>query len=53
MIANQSQTFIEYLISMDQTQRRALNFLTHLEKENYVGSECRHYGEAPKGNALV
>lgn len=38
---------------MDQTQQRALNFLTHLEKENFVGSTTRHYGKAPKGHLLV
>lgn len=32
--AHAAQTFIEFLINMDSTQRRNLSFLTHLEKEN-------------------
>ena len=40
--AHASQTFIEFLITMDQTQRRAMNFLTHLEKENYVKQNTKH-----------
>ena len=49
--AQTSQTFIEFLIKMDQTQRRNLNFLTHLEKENYAGAQIRNNGQ--KGHSLV
>ena len=31
-------TFVEFLISQDQIHQRALQFLNHLEKQNYIGA---------------
>ena len=52
--AQAAQTFIEFLISMDQTQRRALNFLTHLENESAGGQKFRMGGHtSSKAQTLV